>query len=56
MKRIIEYRRLLNITPETDLVGLKTVYRNLMKEWHPDRFIGDVEHQAEAEDKSKNII
>jgi DnaJ-class molecular chaperone len=56
MKRIIEYRRLLNITPQTDLNGLKSTYRNLIKEWHPDKFIGDDERKAEAEDKSKNII
>jgi len=56
MKRIVEYRRLLDITPETDLGGLKSNYRNLMKEWHPDKFIDDDEAKAEAEHKSKSII
>ena len=56
MKRIVEYRRLLDITPNTDLGGLKTNYRNLMKEWHPDRFIDDEILRAQAEDKSKSII
>jgi len=56
MKRIVEYRRLLNITPETDLGGLKTNYRNLMKEWHPDKFVDNEERKVEAENKSKNII
>ena len=56
MKRIVEYRRLLEITPETDLGGLKNTYRKLMKEWHPDRFIDDEVGRAEAEDKSKSII
>ncbi len=56
MKRIVEYRRLLNIAPETDLGGLKTNYRNLMKEWHPDKFIDDHERKVEAENKSKSII
>jgi DnaJ-class molecular chaperone len=56
MKRIVEYRKLLNITPETDLGGLKSTYRNLMKECHPDKFIGDDERKVEAEDKSKMII
>ncbi|MEI7524504.1 MAG: KTSC domain-containing protein [Mariniphaga sp.] len=55
MKRIIEYRRLLDITPNADLVELKTTYRNLIKEWHPDKYI-DEERKAEAEHKSKNII
>jgi len=56
MKRIIEYRRLLDITPETDLSGLKSTYRNLIKEWHPDKFVDDNDLKAEAEDKSKKII
>ena len=56
MKRIVEYRRLLNITPETDLGGLKSNYRNLMKEWHPDKFVDDEVRKAEAENISKSII
>jgi DnaJ-class molecular chaperone len=56
MKRIIEYRRLLDITPDTDLSGLKSTYRSLIKEWHPDKFVGDDERLAEAEHKSKSII
>jgi curved DNA-binding protein CbpA len=56
MKRIVEYRKLLNITPETNLGGLKATYRNLMKEWHPDKFASDENRKAEAEDKSKRII
>lgn len=56
MKRIVEYRRLLDITPETDLGGLKSTYRSLMKEWHPDKFVSDEEAKAEAEAKSKKII
>lgn len=56
MKRIVEYRRLLNVSPDADLGGLKTNYRNLMKEWHPDKFIDDHVRKAEAEDISKNII
>ena len=56
MKRIIEYRRLLDITPNTDLTELKSTYRNLIKEWHPDKFNGDEERRAEAEERSKNII
>ncbi len=55
MKRIIEYRRLLDITPNADLAELKTTYRNLIKEWHPDKYI-DEERKAEAEHKSKSII
>jgi len=56
MKRIIGYRKLLNITQDTDLDELKVIYRNLIKEWHPDKFIADDEKKAEAELKSKAII
>lgn len=56
MKRIIDYRKLFNITKDTDLVQLKGIYRNLMKEWHPDKFIDNEERKAEAEAKSKGII
>ncbi len=56
MKRIVDYRKLFNITQETDLAQLKTIYRNLIKEWHPDKFVADDEKKAEAEVKSKTII
>lgn len=56
MKRIVESRKLLEITPEIDLNGLKSTYRSLMKTWHPDKFINDEEAKAEAEHKSKKII
>src|SRR5689334_4736790 len=55
MKRIIEHRKLFNITQDTDLAQLKTLYRNLMKEWHPDKFQDDAQ-KAEAENRSKAII
>ncbi len=56
MKRIVEYRRLLEIEPETDLNGLKSTYRSLMKAWHPDKFVNDEVAKAEAENVSKKII
>jgi curved DNA-binding protein CbpA len=56
MNRIINYRKLFDITQETDLGKLKITYRNLMKEWHPDKFIENDERKAEAEIKSKRII
>ncbi|HET7819452.1 MAG TPA: KTSC domain-containing protein [Bacteroidia bacterium] len=55
MKRILENRKLLGVTHEADLAQLKTVYRNLMKEFHPDKF-QDEALKAEAEIKSKTII
>lgn len=56
MKRIIEARKLFNITKETGLAELKSIYRNLMKEWHPDKFVNDALGQEEAAVKSKEII
>ncbi len=56
MKRITEYRKLFNIEADVDLSTLKTLYRNLMKEWHPDKFIEDNTQKEFAELKSKEII
>lgn len=56
MKRINEYRKLFSVEKEIDLKQLKTTYRNLVKEWHPDKFQETDERHAEAEIKSKKII
>lgn len=56
MKRITEYKKLFNIEGEISLKELKTTYRNLVKEWHPDKFqVGD-EKAAEAENISRKVI
>ena len=55
MKRINEYRKLFNVDANADLKQLKTTYRNLIKEWHPDKFQNE-EEKAEAEIKSLKII
>lgn len=56
MKRINEYRKLFNVEANADLKQLKTTYRNLVKEWHPDKFQEGDEMAAEAELKSRQII
>ncbi|MGE5394957.1 MAG: KTSC domain-containing protein [Candidatus Saccharibacteria bacterium] len=56
MKRINEYKKLFNIDQDIDLKTLKTTYRTLVKEWHPDKFNDDDERKAEAEQKSRQII
>ncbi len=56
MKKIIGYRKLLGVNENTGLQDLKTVYRNLMKNWHPDKFHDNEELKTEAEAKSKHII
>lgn len=54
-KKIIEYRKLLDVTKTATLKELKTIYRNSMKEDHPDTIADPVERLA-AEERSKNII
>lgn len=56
MKRINEYKKLFNVEKDIDLKQLKSTYRNLVKEWHPDKFQADDEQAAEAELKSRQII
>ena len=56
MKRINEYKKLFNVGNDTDLKKLKTTYRSLVKEWHPDKFQSDEILGTEAEIKSKQII
>lgn len=56
MKRINEYKKLFNVEKHIDLKELKTSYRNLVKEWHPDKFSDNHELALEAEQKSRQII
>jgi hypothetical protein len=55
MRRILNYRKTLSVADTADLSELKSVYRNLMKEWHPDKF-QDGDERRHAEEKSKKII
>ncbi len=56
MRLIVGYRKLLNVTESATLSELKSAYRNLMKDWHPDKFAEDAVLLKEAEEKSKKII
>jgi curved DNA-binding protein CbpA len=56
MKKIVDYRKLLGVAENAELQELKSVYRGLMKTWHPDRFQDSEESKLEAEEKSKTII
>lgn len=56
MKRINQYKKLFNIEQEIELSVLKKTYRNLVKEWHPDKFQEGDEKAVEAEQKSREII
>ena len=55
MKRIKEYKKLFKVEGAINLKELKTTYRGLVKEWHPDKFL-DEEKKAEAEEVSTRII
>ena len=56
MRRILHYRKVLGVNENAELGELKTVYRNLMKDWHPDKFQDNPDGKLEAEEKSKKII
>ncbi|EFK58033.1 chaperone protein DnaJ [Sphingobacterium spiritivorum] len=56
MKKIADYRRLLNVDKSADLKILKSTYRAIMKECHPDKFVNDEEGRIAAEIKSKEMI
>ncbi len=56
MKKIVEFRKLLNVEKTVTLKELKTIYRNAMKESHPDKFAGNDDGLKAAEEDSKKII
>lgn len=55
MRRIETYKRLFKIEKEIDLKELKSTYRNLVKEWHPDKF-QDPQEKIEAEKVATKVI
>lgn len=56
MKKIVEARKLLGVDKSAELKDLKTIYRNFMKDWHPDKIQDDEEKKSQAEEKSKAFI
>ena len=56
MKRINQYKKLFKIEQKIELSALKKTYRNLVKEWHPDKFQHGDDKAVEAEIKSREII
>ena len=56
MKRVNEYKKLFKVEGNIDLKVLKSTYRNLVKEWHPDKFQAGDEKAIEAEQISTKII
>ena len=45
----------LELPPKTTRSEVQKSYRTLLKVWHPDRFTGDPEMQATAEERTKRI-
>jgi len=56
MKKVIEYRKLLGVDKAVTLSELKSIYRNFMKEFHPDKIQDNEEAKLAAEEKSKLLI
>lgn len=56
MRKVIEYRKLLGVDKAVTLNELKSVYRNFMKEYHPDKIQDNEALKLEVEEKSKQII
>ena len=56
MKRINQYKKMFNVEKDIDLKELKKSYRNLVKEWHPDKFQEGDNKKEEAEVMSREII
>ncbi len=56
MKRINEYKKLFNIENELDLKTLKSTYRSLVKEWHPDKFQESDPKHEEAKIMGQKIV
>jgi DnaJ-class molecular chaperone len=55
MKRISEYKKLFKVEGAINLKELKTTYRGLVKEWHPDKFTDETKKE-EAGEVSQKII
>lgn len=56
MQKIIDSRKLLGVSKDSDLKEIRSTYRNLMKEFHPDTIQGTDEEKSLLEEKSKKVI
>jgi DnaJ-class molecular chaperone len=56
MSKIERNRKVLGVTETADLKELKSAYRTMMKDFHPDKFADDHDGKVAAEEKSKKII
>ena len=56
MKRINQYKKLFQIEEQIELGALKSTYRSLVKQWHPDKFQDDDPMKVEAELMGRQIV
>ena len=55
MSEIRDALTVLELPTRATRAEVKKAYRRALKIWHPDRFPGDPELQAEAEERTKQI-
>jgi WD40 repeat protein len=55
MDKITEYYQIFGLEISASPEEVKQAYRNLVKIWHPDRFMGDVQQKLKAEAEIKKI-
>jgi curved DNA-binding protein CbpA len=56
MKRINEYKKLFQVDSEIKLSELKSTYRSLVKQWHPDKFQDGDPKQEEAKLMGQKVV
>lgn len=56
MKRINEYKKLFSVEKEIDLAELKSTYRKLVKQWHPDKYQEGDPMKEEAELMGQKVV
>ncbi len=54
-KNLWEYLAVLGLAPGASADDVRTAYRSLVKQWHPDKFTHDRRSQIKAEEKLKEI-
>ena len=55
MSKINEYYEVLELKAGASKEKIKQAYRNLVKTWHPDRFVHNLQLKQQAEEKIKKI-
>lgn len=55
MNNLERYYEILGLKPGASLGEIKQAYKNLAKDWHPDRFPNDPHQKAKAESEFKKI-